>query len=310
MLRRPSFPIAIATLITLVVGFAAGCFWATARWEPLYGQAPGDSLPIVTAGSALFTKIQNERSLTIGVNSDAPPLSMQTRDGQLIGIDVEIARMIGQELGVAVELVRLTSSERFDALLEGRVDLLVAAVTRTPERGLLVDFSKPYLVFSQAALIRKDLLPNYDPASEVGSGPSFERWSDLGKVPGLKLGVKTDTQPETLARKSFPLATVVGFPSVLDAVKALQRGEVGAVAHDGPFIEAWILTHGSQRFKLKPLLGASTTEHLGIAIRKGDLEFLAWLDLFVEEAAARGSLSTIRNHYLSNDGWAKNVDWD
>ncbi len=309
MLRRPSFPIAGATLLTLAIGFVAGCFWATARWKPLFGQAPGDSLPVAETDSPLFAKIQSERSLTIGINSDAPPFSMRTRDGEMIGIDVELARLLGRELGVEVELVALESKDRFAALLDGRIDLLAAAVTRTPERGLQVNFSRPYLTFSQAALVRKDLLPNNDPTSEVGSGPSFERWSDLAKLPGLTLGVKKNTHPEEHCRKAFPLATIVGFPSMLDAVAALQRGEVGAVAHDGPFIEAWILTHGSQRFKFKPLLGASTTEHLGLAIRKGDLEFLTWLNLFVEEVGASGRLNEIRNHYLGNDGWASKVDW-
>lgn len=309
MLRRPSFSIASATLLTLAIGFVAGCFWATARWQPLFGQAPGDSLPVVETDSPLFAKIQRERSLTIGLNSDAPPFSMRTRDGQLIGIDVELARLLGRELGVEVELVPLESKDRFDALLDGRVDLLAAAVTRTPARGLQVNFSRPYLKFSQAALVRRELLPNDDPTSEVGSGPSFERWSDLAQLPALKLGVKVGTHPEEHCRTAFPLATIVGFPSMLEAVAALQRGEVGAVAHDGPFIEAWILTHGSQRFKLKPLLGAATTEHLGLAIRKGDLEFLTWLDLFVEEVSASGRLDKIRNHYLADDGWAARVEW-
>ncbi len=304
---RLSPGIVAATLATLLLGFVAGCLWAV-DWQPLYGQSPADSLAVADAGSELFDKVRRERSLSIGVNTSATPFAMRTRDGGWIGIDVEIARLLGKELGVEIELVDVPTAERFEALKSGRVDLVIAAATRTPRRALEVNFSRPYLTFSQAALVRKDRIPATRTQEERGSGPSFDRWSDLGKLSGIELGVKADTTPEELARRHFPLARVRPYPTLEEAIEAMLRGDVGAVAHDGPFIEAWLLANSNLRFKVEPLLGASTTEHLGIAMRKGDLEFLTWLNLFVEEADASGELTKIRNHYLGDDGWVEQVE--
>lgn len=309
----PALPrrhIAFLSASTLCMGFVLGCMWAAREWTPLFGQAGGepDSVSLVAAGSPLFEKIERDRVLRVGIAADAPPFSMKTKAGEPIGIDIELARLLGRSLGCRVELVDLASEERATALLEGRVDLVLAAFTRTIERGLLVDFSRPYLSFSQAALIRKDRLRTSGDDARDTTKPLRE-WTDLARLGALRIGVKEGTLPARLARERFPLALIVEFPSVTEAADALIGGRVDAISHDGPFIDAWMLANGARRFQVESLRGAGTRENIAAAVRRGDPSFLRWLDLFFEEIEADGRLQEIHNHYLVQSGWAEHVEW-
>ncbi|MHC1725866.1 MAG: transporter substrate-binding domain-containing protein [Syntrophobacteraceae bacterium] len=65
--------------------------------------------------------------------------------GERTGLDVDLARLIAQALGVKVKfLVPQLFEEQISKLLAGESDIIIAAMTRTPERGLLMNFTEPY----------------------------------------------------------------------------------------------------------------------------------------------------------------------
>ena len=79
--------------------------------------------------------------------------------GERIGLEVDLAKLIAQALGVKVKFViPQLFGEQIPKLLAGESDIIIASMTRTPERGLLVNFSDPYFEVSQAALVRRDLV--------------------------------------------------------------------------------------------------------------------------------------------------------
>jgi Bacterial extracellular solute-binding proteins, family 3 len=120
---------------------------------------PSRTEPVVQAfppGSTMAQMVQRGR-LVVGVSynialfGELDPLS-----GAVSGFDNELAKEIARELGFRldqIQFVDLRPAERLPALQEGRVDLVVMAITITPAREQVIDFSRPYYyrLFSSAA---------------------------------------------------------------------------------------------------------------------------------------------------------------
>ena len=135
--------------------------------------------------SGEIERIQEKGEITISLNRGYPPFSMQ-KAGTIIGLDVDLAYLLADMLGVKVRFIRPdTYDQQIPKLLAGESDIIMAAMTRIVERGLQVSFSDPYFEVSQAALVRRDKIPQ-------GANAYF----DLLEVKDLKLGVKTGTTHE------------------------------------------------------------------------------------------------------------------
>ena len=143
--------------------------------------------------SGEIERIQEKGEITISLNRGYPPFSMQ-KAGTIIGLDVDLAYLLADMLGVKVRFIRPdTYDQQIPKLLAGESDIIMAAMTRIVERGLQASFSDPYFEVSQAALVRRDKIPQ-------GANAYF----DLLEVKDLKLGVKTGTTHEDFARQLFP----------------------------------------------------------------------------------------------------------
>ena len=89
----------------------------------------------------------------MGVREDISPFSFLDRDnGQIVGVEVDLVEAIARKLGVTLKLVPVTASGRIEALYDGKVDLVAAAFTKTPDRAKVVDFSLTYFRTRQRVL--------------------------------------------------------------------------------------------------------------------------------------------------------------
>lgn len=258
--------------------------------------------------SSYWTKIKSGGPLVIGVNRRYPPFGAPAKPGRQrdwVGFDVELAEHLGRTLGVPVELRGLASTEIGDALAGGEIDLALAGLTRTVERGAQVNFSKPYLVVSLGALIERRFVEGTQGTDEERRRNSFQSYFDLAEIPGLRIGVAENTRPQRLASSHFPEAKLIGFPDARAAAEALAAGEVNAVVHDAPFIRAWQILNPSVAGRITSLLEPVTEEPICVAMRKGDLEFLRFLDVYVDEIRHDGTVKRYYQRHFVDGAWAK-----
>ena len=90
------------------------------------------------------TVIQQNGVLVVGT-AITNPFEFYDPEGDLVGLDIDIANFIAQELGVDVQFVEMSFANLIPALQENKVDMTIAAMYITPEREDLVDFSNPYI---------------------------------------------------------------------------------------------------------------------------------------------------------------------
>ena len=145
-----------------------------------------------------------------------PPFGfVDTKTHQLEGLDVDYARAIADRLGVTLKLVPTNPANRMPLLISGKVDLVLANFTISPERVQQVDFSIPYFSSGQQFIVRKGTLT---------SPELLNHW---------RVGVDKGTVNEAVLREKFPKAKVIAYDDTPFAFAALRNGSVQAITQDG-----------------------------------------------------------------------------
>src|SRR6266581_6399557 len=110
-----------------------------------------------STGHSIVDKAKDEKTLNIGVKPDQPGLGLQTSAGQYTGFDIDVATYIAKKLGATkINFVPTLSANREAFLEQGKVDMVVATYSITPERQKVVAFAGPYYVAHQDILVRAD----------------------------------------------------------------------------------------------------------------------------------------------------------
>ncbi|MGE0706516.1 MAG: transporter substrate-binding domain-containing protein [Planctomycetota bacterium] len=261
--------------------------------------------------SPYWAKVRAGGPLVVGVNEGYPPFGVTATVDKAklgrpyVGFDVDLALHLGAALGVPVRLVGLRSRDVPDALNAGRIDVAIAGLTRTVYRAAQVAFTHPYLTISQGALIERRYVEGSRGTDEERRRDSFESYLDLASVPGLRIAAVENTRPYRLAVSTFPNAKVQAYPDLEAASAALIAGEADALVHDAPYIQAWPLLHASDAGRFRALLAPVTQEPISMAIRQGDLEFLRFLDTYVEEVKADGTVERLYRRHFVDGEWAR-----
>ena len=182
----------------------AAALSALALTEPLFAQSALD-------------RVRAAGQLRVGIDPTYPPFGIAEGD-EFSGFDVDIARAIAHELGVRAELVNASFDGVFPALQNGTFDVVISAVTITPERRATLLFSDPYIAAGQQIVVRGD--------SAI---------TGLDNLAGRTVGVQINTTAQ-FAMEKRPGVTIAKYNTIDLALLDLQNGRVDAVASDGPVL--------------------------------------------------------------------------
>jgi len=211
------------------------------------------------AGSTL-DEVKKRGTLVAGVKTDFPPFGYVDSAGKNLGFDVDVAHLFAKALfddETKVELVAVTSGNRIPFLQSGKIDIIIATVTVTEERKQVVEFSDPYFLSGSLLLASK--------ASPIKGVENL-----AGKTVAVIQGAIQDKDIEQLA----PKADRVKYGKVSEAVLAVKGGRADAFAQD----DILILTLAKENPDMKAVGKPFIPRPYGIAVRKGDLEFLKWVN--------------------------------
>ncbi len=243
-----------------------------------------------TAGYA--DQLDNIRAtgvLRVAVSDGNPPFSfVDPLSGTIIGYDIDFARAIAAGIGVELQLVVATLADRVALLQSGKVDLIVAEMTITPERAQTVAFSIPYFVVGQQLAV---LASGSDRVEDYGS-------SRIGAARG-------STEAEYLAN-DFPGAKVSLFREGPQALQALRDGTVDAVIGDSPTLASLIaLAPDHERFKMLPQ--QLWQENIGIGMARNEPALLAAVNSTLLTLESTGEAERIYHIWFDRFGEASQV---
>jgi polar amino acid transport system substrate-binding protein len=190
---------------------------------------------------------------------DYPPFNFSGPDGNPAGLNVDLARMICEELKIACTV----QMRRFDTLLpslaENRGDAVMASIAVTPETRKLADFSDPYYRTPARFVSRRDV-----PLSDVRPE----------QLEGKKVAVVAGTAHEAFLKSLFTEVDVRPYDTPEQAREALRNGETDLLFGDGISLSFWLNGSDSKNccvFRGGPFIESRYFgEGVAIAVKRGN----------------------------------------
>jgi len=224
-------------------------------------------------------RILRARVLRVAVPQEFPPFGF-TRNGVVDGFDIAVARMLAGDLRVSLKIQPVASGDRLAALLEDRVDLIIASLGKTAEREREIDFSTAYA-------------PTYMGIfSDASAGPA-----DLAALKGRRVGVVRGSLEETELKAQAPQATAVAFDSSAPLLDAFVRRSIDAFAAGNVVAESIPDAAMRERIRRVAVLRQSPCY---IGVRKREPRLLARVDEFLAQARSSQALMVNAMHWFKH----------
>ena len=175
--------------------------------------------------------------LTMSTNAAFPPYEMTTDAGGYEGIDVEIAEAIAKKLGLKLQIDDMDFDSALLAVQQKKSDIVMAGVSVTPDRQLVISFSNSYATGVQVVI--------------VPEGSKISTVDDLlNPDNGYKVGVQQDTTGDIYMSSSYEDGgvgedNVIRYKTGNEAVQALLTGKVDAVVIDQEPAKAYVETNNN-----------------------------------------------------------------
>ena len=204
-------------------------------------------------------EIKESGTINIGVFSDKNPFGYVDENGEYQGYDVYYARRLGDDLGVDVNFVSTEAANRIEYLQTGKVDVILANFTVTPERAEEVDFASPYMNVSLGVVSKDDNVIT-----------SLDNWNADDSII-----VISGTTAETYLIANYPDIPLQKFDSYATAKEAFENGTSVAWANDNTEVIAFALQNEGYTVGI-PSLGSADT--IAPAVSKGNTTLLDWIN--------------------------------
>ena len=244
------------------------------------------------ARAGTLDEILKRGTLRVGLEPGYMPFEMTNQKGEIIGFDVDIAKRMAKAMGVKLELVSTAWDGIIPALLTKKFDIIMSGMTLTQQRNLRINFADPYIVVGQTILLRKEL---------AGTVKSYKDLND----PKYRVVSKLGTTGEQAVKRLIPRATYISFETEQEGVMEVVNGKADAFVYDSPYCAIAIQQKGQG--KLVWLEEPFTYEPLAWGVRKGDYDFINWLNNFLRQIKNDGTYDKIYRKWFKDDAWLKEI---
>ena len=229
----------------------------------------------------LYESIVQKDNLTVGLSFDSKPFGFKDMDGQIKGMEADLAREIAKRiLGDEDKVIfkNVTSQDRIKAVKSGDVDIVISTMTITPQRKKLINFSEPYFEAGQVICVKKD--------SKIDS---------LYDLINKKVIVILGTTGEKNIKRFAPNAVIRGYANNSDAIDAFKSGSADAITTDDSLLQAFVTENKDYIFLPYKL----TKEPYGIAFKKSRQAktFKTTLNEIVTKIKYDGTLGNIKEKW-------------
>jgi polar amino acid transport system substrate-binding protein len=226
----------------------------------------------VTKSDAIeMPKTIKEGVLMAGSDTSFPPMEFSDEKGGYIGFDVDLCNALAKKMGLELEVVSTAWDGIIPALISGRYDIIMSAMSITPERLQQINFSDPYL-----------------PGILAISTPKDKPIADGAGLAGKIVGVQVDTTGQFAVEEVQGVKEIMKYDTILAAFQDLAAGRVEAVVNDEP-VNAYIIeTNETYKEQFANTGGIVTDNSYGYAVTKEATELLAAMNTALKELRAEG----------------------
>lgn len=247
--------------------------------------APG---ALAASDSPVLDRVVDFKVLKVGMSGNQPPMNSNSRSGQLIGFEVDLARALAQSMGARLEIVTMPFGDLLDALDKQKVDMVMSGMAITAPRSRDVSFVGPYMMSGKSILTKDTLL------ARATQSADFNRAD-------LKLAALENSTSEIFVQSAAPEAKLVRVKDYDAAVDMVIAGEVDALVADMPICILSVLRYPTAG--LATLQSPLSIEPFGIAVRKDDRQFAELVDNYLDTFGKMGMLNQLRKKWFEDKSW-------
>ena len=204
----------------------------------------------LVASAATLSEIQQRGYITIAVKDNLLPLGFKDKNGNLQGLEIDLAQRLAKDLlgkADAVKLQTTTNSDRLPSVFNHRVDMAIAQVTATQSRSRIVSFSVPYY---------------YDGAGIVTKNTTIQKLADLKQ---RKIAVLNHSSTIHYIKYFIPNAKLIGVDSYKEGKEKIENNQVDGFAGDVSVLSGWVQKKSEYRILPTKL----STQPLSVVMPKG-----------------------------------------
>jgi polar amino acid transport system substrate-binding protein len=234
----------------------------------------------VSANSAMaedgLAAIKQRHKLLVAIDLGNPPHGMMDDKFQPVGSDVDTAKLLARDMGVELEIVKVPTPSRVQFLLSNKADVVISALSITPERKKVVEFSVPYAMLNT-----------------VVAAPAAMKVTSYADLAGKSVAVTRGTvndQYLTKGVENVPNVTVMRFEDDPTSSTAITSGQLQVYASSLPLITQLQQSHPSLDLQVKFTMQGFP---IAITFRKNEPSLKAYLDNWVETNLRNGKLVAI-----------------
>lgn len=233
-----------------------------------------------TNGESLLNTVLQRGRVLVATTTGSPPFAFIDAHGNLVGFDIDVARLIAKSLfndPTKVDFVRTSFDGRWTTVNTGRADFGIMITTIQPARALHVAFTDGYVDSGNGCLVRK--------ASPI------KTFTDINK-PNITVAL-LNVEPDHVRYKEFyPKAKALFFTNQSEQYAAVLSNQAAAACTDRPFL-AWVVKQHPDQLRLLPGTTAGVFNN-AIFLKQGDFAWWLFLNTMVNEMK-HGSLYTEYN---------------
>lgn len=244
------------------------------------------------AKKSTLEEIIKKGELRVGFEAGYMPFEMTDKKGGFVGFDIDIAKEMAKALNVKFVPVNTAWDGIIPALVTQKFDIIMSGMTVTQERNIQINFADPYIVVGQTILLNK---------KHEGKVKSYKDLND----PKFTVVSKLGTTGEQATKREIPKCTYKSFETETEALLEVVNGKADAYVYDKPNCVVALAEQGTD--KLVFLDEPFTYEPLAWGIRKGDPDFINWLNNFLRQIKNDGRYDRIYNKWIKSTDWYKDV---
>ncbi|HJZ51518.1 MAG TPA: transporter substrate-binding domain-containing protein [Candidatus Acidoferrales bacterium] len=297
-MRKKMFPASLTPLVALValcfLGVAApGQQSVSPKSEPAVpksGTAQGQATALRANGD-LLAEIKRSGKLRVGV-SEIVPWATHDKDGSLVGFEIDVAKKLARDMGVEPEFYPEEFRYLIPDLLAGRFDIIVSGLSINASRALQLDFSAPYNTTDVTLAVN---------IKAAGSSPTLQSFNK----DTVTIGVLEGTTAEDMAGVALPNAKMRTYTDDSRLFDDLIQGKLEAAVADSPRPEIVAKLYPTNVVCVcdTPLV----TYPAAFAVRRGNLEFVNFLNSWIEAHTVDKWLEQRRGYWFKTTDWAKDL---
>lgn len=241
----------------------------------------------LTNAQTTIKAIKERGFIKVGTSESIVPFTFKDKEGKLLGIDIDLAKIFAAEMGVEVKFVKIEFANLMDSLKAGNIDVIFSAFSITTSRNMEVLFTQSYYQTGKAILSKK---------GNLKSG----KVKNINKAEVSLVAIKNSSSAEYVTT-NFPLAKLTVAETNEECVELLNSGKADAMVSDYANCESifyYSNLDGNYNFTLFSDSKSHQSEHYAAAVSANDFLFYNLLNNFLLKIDKNNEMSIIKRDWL------------